>query len=160
MGSLNEFPLKIRLFLRMYPWRRIDLVPWAPLAKPVKECRIGLVSSAGFVTPEQAPFDDSIKGGDPSFREISGEIPLRTLRDTHRSQSFDHTGLQQDPNLAFPVDRLREMVEAKRIGSLNGRHLSFMGSIVAPGRFVRDTVPEMARIFVRDQVNLALFVPV
>jgi hypothetical protein len=48
----------------------------------------------------------------------------------------------------------------RRIGSLNVRHLSFMGSITAPGRFQRDVVPEAARLFEVDAVDAALLVPV
>lgn len=160
MGNFEEFSLATRAFLRMYPWRRIDPVPWTPLCKPLNECRVALVSSAGFVLPEQAPFDDSIRGGDVSFREIPAGTDVRTLRETHRSESFDHSGLHQDPNLAFPLDRLRELVERRRIGALNHRHISFMGSITAPGRLVRDSAPEMARRLVADGVEVALLVPV
>ncbi len=70
MGDLTEFSLPVRLFLKAYPWRRLDPVPWTPLRQPLSQCRLALVSSAGFVLPNQPPFDDSIKGGDPSFREI------------------------------------------------------------------------------------------
>jgi len=82
------------------------------------------------------------------------------LVDTHRSESFDHEGMHRDPNLAFPLDRLRELAEHGRIGSVNRRHLSFMGSITAPGRLVRDTAPEAARRLVADGVDAALLVPV
>ena len=64
MGDISEFSLKTRLFLKAYPWRRIDPVPWAPLGKPLSACRLALVSSAGFVLPDQEPFDESEKGGD------------------------------------------------------------------------------------------------
>ena len=160
MGDLSEFPAALRLFLRAYPWRRIDPVPWAPLPRPLADCRLALVSSAGFVAPGQAPFDETLRGGDPSFREIPADVDLATLRETHRSRSFDHRGLSRDPNLAFPLDRLRELVRAGRIGSLAPRHLSFMGSILAPGRLVRRTAPEAARGLVADGVDAALLVPV
>jgi len=67
---------------------------------------------------------------------------------------------RSDPNLAFPLDRARELVRRGRIGSVNRRHLSFMGSITAPGRLIRQSAPEAAALFVEDQVDLALFVPV
>jgi hypothetical protein len=35
-----------------------------------------------------------------------------------------------------------------------------MGSITAPGRFIRDTAPEAAQLFVEDEVDLALLIPV
>jgi hypothetical protein len=52
------------------------------------------------------------------------------------------------------------MVGRKRIGSVNHRHLSLMGSITAPGRFVEQHAPEAAESFVRDGVDVALLVPV
>ncbi|MBI2949039.1 MAG: selenoprotein B glycine/betaine/sarcosine/D-proline reductase [Verrucomicrobia bacterium] len=160
MGDLSEFSLPVQLFLRAYPWRRIDPVPWTPLGRPLNQCRLALISSAGFVLSEQPPFDDSTKGGDPSFREIPSGAEVQTLRDTHRSESFDHSGLREDPNLAFPLDRVRELATSHRLGSVNQRHLSFMGSITAPGRFVRDSVPAITRLLKEDAVDVGLLVPV
>lgn len=160
MGDLNEFSLGVRLFLQAYPWRRIDPVPWTPLRKPLAESKLALVSSAGFVSPNQLPFDESIRGGDVSFREIPSDTNVESLIETHRSESFDHTGIQQDPNLAFPIDRVRELVKAGRVGAVNRRHLSFMGSITAPGRLVRDTAPQAAAWLVEDKIDVALLVPV
>ncbi len=160
MGDLNEFSLPLRLFLKAYPWRRIEPVPWSPLRKPLADCRLALVSSAGLVLPSQPRFDESVKGGDPSFREIPGDVDVSTLLETHRSEAFDHSGMRRDANLVFPIDRLRELAAAGRIGSLNRRHLSFMGSITAPGRLVRDTAPAAANWLEADQVEAALLVPV
>jgi D-proline reductase (dithiol) PrdB len=160
VGDLSEFTLPVRLFLRAYRWRRIDPVPWAPLRRPLAASRLALVSSAGFVLPEQARFDERVRGGDPSFRILPGDVDVGTLIETHRSGSFDHAGIRRDPNLAFPLDRLRELAAEGRIGEVAPRHLSFMGSITAPGRFVRDTLPEAASGLVADGVEAALLVPV
>ncbi len=160
MGDLSEFSLPIRLFLRAYPWRRIDPAPGVPLRRPLAQCRLALVSSAGFVLPGQVPFNVSMPGGDPSFREIPSDVDVRTLIDTHRSETFDHAGLREDPNVAFPIDRVRELAEKGRIGPVNRRHLSFMGSITAPGRLMRQTAPEAARCLVADGVDVALLIPV
>src|SRR5574337_1880728 len=160
MGKLSEFTVLVRLFLKSYSWRRIDPVPRTPLNKPLSECRLALVSSAGFVLPNQTPFDESFRGGDPSFREIPNDVNVETLVDTHRSESFDHSGIRQDPNLAFPIDRVNELAKMGRIGSVNHRHISFMGSITAPGRLVQYTAPEASRLLVTDGVDVALLVPV
>lgn len=160
MGDTSEFSLAVRIFLKTYQWRRIDPVPWTPLRKPLSQCRLALVSSAGFVLPGQPPFDESFRGGDPSFREIPAGADVRTMVETHRSESFDHAGLGQDPNVAFPLDRVRELAAAGRIGSLNRRHLSCMGSITAPGRLMRHTAPPAARLLAEDGVDVALLVPV
>ena len=160
MGDTSEFSLTIRLFLKAYQWRKIDPVPWTPLKKPLSESKLALVSSAGFVLPDQPHFDESIKGGDSSFREIPSGVDVRTLLETHRSESFDHTGLQKDPNVGFPIDRVRELAASGRIGAVNHRHLSCMGSITAPGRLINNTAPPAVRLLVEDQVDVALLVPV
>lgn len=160
MATQDELTLPVRLFLKSYRWRTIDPVPWTPLRKPLAGSRLALVSSAGFVLPGQERFQANLAGGDGSYREIPADANVSTLMDAHKSKSFDHSGMDGDPNLAFPLDRARELVERGRIGSLNHRHLSFMGSITAPGRLVRDHAPEAARRLVEDGVDVALLVPV
>jgi D-proline reductase (dithiol) PrdB len=160
VGEIQEFSLPVRLFLTAYPWRRIDPVPWTPLAKPLSQSRVALVSSAGFVMPGQPPFDAGKRGGDPTFRVIPADAEPKTLSESQRSESFDHSGMRRDPNLALPLDRIREMREAGRIGEVNRRHLSFMGSLTAVGRFLSQTGPEAAGWLVEDRVDVALLVPV
>jgi D-proline reductase (dithiol) PrdB len=160
LGDLSEFPFKYRIFLKAYRWRRIDPVPWAPLKKSVAQSRLVLVSSAGIVTSEQKPFDNSIRGGDPSIREIPSDVDVSTLIETHRSDAFDHTGIRQDPNLAFPADRLGELSAAGIIGSLNHRYLSIMGSVTAPGRLIKRTIPQVVPKLVEDRIDIALLIPV
>jgi len=160
MGELSEFQTRTRLFLKAYPWRRIDPVPWTPLRRPLAESKLALVSSAGFVMPGDEPFDTSRRGGDPSFREIPADADPSSLLDSHRSQTFDHHGMQRDANLAFPLDRVRELVASGRIGALAPRHLSFMGGITAPGRLARQTAPAAVSRLLAAGTDIALLVPV
>jgi len=160
LGNLNEFSLKYQLLLKTYRWRRIDPVPWTPLKKPLAECSLMLVSSAGIAMKEQTPFDNSIRGGDPSIREIPSDVDVASLIETHRSDAFDHGGIRRDPNLAFPADRLRELAAAGVIGSLNNRYISIMGSVTAPGRLIKKTIPQVVPKLVEDQVDIALLIPV
>lgn len=160
MGDISEFNLKHRVFLQTYRWRRIDPVPWTPLKKPLSECRLAIGSSAGLVLPGQEKFDDDMKGGDYTFRTIPSDVDVSQFIDCHRSDAFDHTAMMRDPNLAFPIDRVRELAERGRIGSVAPRHLSFMGSVTAPSRMIKETIPEAAQWMVDDQVDVALFVPV
>jgi D-proline reductase (dithiol) PrdB len=160
LAELSDLSLTQRLFLKSYRWRRIDPVPAAELTRPLDQCRLAIVSTAGFVRPDQERFDSSMRGGDPSWRPIASDTPVSSLVDTHRSETFDHRAMCQDPNLAFPIDRVRELAERGRIGSVNRKHLSFMGSITAPGRLTRDTAPAAARALLEDEVDIALLVPV
>ena len=160
MAQLAELPLKYRFLMRRYRYQRIDPVPWTSLRRPLAQCRLALVSSAGFVAPDQPPFDHGIEGGDASFREIPADIDVGRLTESHRSAAFDHVGISRDPNLAFPIERARELVRRGRVGSVNRRHLSFMGSITNPVHLLRTTAPQAALLLAADAVDVALLVPV
>lgn len=160
MGRVSDLRLTDQIFVRTYRWRHIDPTPWTPLTRPLSECRLGLVSTAGLSVPGQEPFDKKMKGGDPAFRAIPADIDVQTLVENHRSKAWDHRGLEEDKNLGFPVDRVHELVETGRIGSLSSRFFSFMGSVTAPGRMVRDSVPRVADSFLEEEVDVALLVPV
>jgi D-proline reductase (dithiol) PrdB len=160
MPRLADLPLWLRTTLKLYRWRRIEPVPCAPLNKALARCRVALVSSAGLVAPGQAPFDKSVKGGDYSYRVIPGKVEVQSLIETHRSEAFDHRGVEEDRNLAFPLDRLHELAGDGVVGEVAPRHLSFMGSITAPGRLVKRTVPEVAALLIEDQVDIALLIPI
>lgn len=160
MARISDLPLWLRAVLGAYPWRRIDPVPLAPAGRPLRECRLALVTTAGLVPPGQAPFDESVRGGDFSYRVIPADADVRRLEEHHRSESFDHAGIRMDANLAFPLDRLRELARLGEIGEVAPRHLSFMGSITAPGRLTSRTAPEAAQLLVDDRVDVALLFPV
>jgi D-proline reductase (dithiol) PrdB len=160
MAQINDLPMWLRATLRMYPWRRVDPVPCAPLRKPPSSARVALVTTAGLVPKGAPPFDAAVRGGDPSYRVIGADSELARLEEHHRSSSFDHAGIEQDRNVAFPLDRLRELARAGEVGSVAPQHLSFMGSITAPGRLVRYSAPEAAALLIADQVDIALLVPV
>jgi D-proline reductase (dithiol) PrdB len=160
MPAIDELPLWLRTTLKLYPWRAIAPTPRAALSRPLEQCRVAVVTSAGIVPPGQAPFDATTRGGDWSYRVVARDLDLRTLGEFHRSRSFDHAGIAADRNLALPLDRLRELEAAGVIGDVAPRHLSFMGSITAPGRLIRDSAPEAAALLVEDAVDIALLVPV
>ncbi|MGK2859308.1 MAG: glycine/sarcosine/betaine reductase selenoprotein B family protein [Thermoanaerobaculia bacterium] len=160
MGDYSEFSLKVRAMLAIYRWRRIDPMPWAEPRLPLAQANVGLVSTAALVLPDQPHFDESVKGGDFSFREIPSSTDPQILVETHRSESFSRDGLVVDKNLVLPIDRMRELERDGVIGRFNPRCLSFMGSITAPGRLVNETAPAAAELFVRDGVDVALLVPV
>jgi D-proline reductase (dithiol) PrdB len=162
MATYDDLSLHVRLFMKGYMFSRhaIDPMPHAELRKPFDQARIALVTTAGLKTPEQADFDHSIKMGDASFREIPNTVDVRTLIESHRSYAFDHAGIEADANLAFPLDRFRELEARGVTGELNHRHFSFMGSIVGPRRLVEETAPQVARSLRKDNVDAVFLTPV
>ncbi len=155
-----DLPLRYKFLLRTYRWRRAEGVPAARLTRPVAEARVALVTSAGFVAAGDALFDLDIKEGDCSFRTIDSDAALDTLTMHHRSDAYDPAPIALDPNVAFPLDRLRQLAEAGVIGTVAPRHLSFMGSITTPDRLSTEFAPAAAEVLSGDAVDIALLVPV
>jgi D-proline reductase (dithiol) PrdB len=156
----DALPLRYRVLLRTYPWRRPAPAAAARLRVPRREARVALVTTAGLVVPGDTPFDAAARGGDSSYRVLPGEVEVATLEEHHRSDAFDRGPLTVDRNVAFPLDALRALAADGAIGEAAPRHLSFMGSITAPGRLIRERAPEAARLLVEDGVDAALLVPV
>src|ERR1700680_3249280 len=144
MARLSDLKLAYRIFMQAYPYRQFAWRPGAHLKKPLSQSRIALITSAGYFTPEQQPFDESILGGDWSFREIPSTTLVQTLRIGQTSDAFDHSGIEADRSLAFPLARLQELVAAGVAGQAAPRHFSIMGSVSAPGRLVSRSAPEIA----------------
>ena len=160
MADVSKLPMSTRAFMKLYRWRQLKDVACTPLRKPLSESRVALVTSGGLVVPGQVPFDMDFRGGDPSYRVIPADVDVQSLEEYHRSEAFDHSGIEADKNMAMPLDRLHELVAERVIGEVAPRHLSFMGSVTAPGRLTRDTAPKAAHLLVEDEVDVALLVPV
>jgi D-proline reductase (dithiol) PrdB len=159
VASLSDLALGDRLFMAAYRYRTVDPIPFARPRRPLAAARVALVTTGGLYAPGQDPFDVGRKGGDVSFRVIPRDTDVATLGIAHKSDAFDQAGLRADRNLGFPLERLREMEAAGAIGSLAPRALSFMGSISAPGRLVKETAPEAASLLEADGADVALLVP-
>lgn len=95
---------------------------------------------------------------DTSLREIPRDVATADLRATHFA--YDLTDARADPNVVFPIDRLRELVRERRIGSLADRALTFMGGIYSSRRVVDELAPAILERLRADEVDVALFVPV
>lgn len=167
MARLDDLELRERLFLKGYPFKRYApragdpaSTAMTPLKKPLAECKVALVTTAGLSLPEQPPFDHTIRMGDPSFREFPATISPRRLEMHQRSWAFDKTGILRDRNLALPLDRLRELEAEGEIGKVAPHHYSFMGSIAGPRKLISQYVPEVARQLRADGVDVVLLTPV
>jgi D-proline reductase (dithiol) PrdB len=160
MARLEELKPSHRLFMKAYRYRSVDWSPGAKLVKPLSEAKLALISTAGLHLRDQPAFDLTIKLGDASFREVPNNVDVQELRIAHRSSAFDQAGALKDRNLVFPLDRFRELVARHEVGSLNHRHFSFMGSIIAPGRLVSESAPQVAAQLQDDEVDAVFLVPV
>lgn len=122
---------------------------------PLAERRVAIVTTAGLHRREDRNFDLS----DLSYRVIPGDVDLADLVMSQASVNFDRTGFQQDVNVVFPLDRLREMRAAGEIGSIASFHYAFNGAGQLAPAF-EATGREVGRMLKEDGVNAALLVPV
>ena len=160
MAKITDLKFAYQVFMKAYPYRKIDWRPGARLAKPLSEARVAVVTTAAFFRPDQTPFDTTIRGGDYSYRVIPADTDFGRLEIAHRSDAFDIRGITSDKNLALPLDRLKSLAEQGVIGAVAPRHFSFMGSIAAPGRLIAQTAPEVAEILLKDVADAVLLTPV
>jgi len=159
--KLSNLSFRDKAALSIYPWKNCqpDKITAAKIS--LSESKVAIVSSAGlYIKGEQNNFDSTIKGGDYSYRKIPVDVKMEQLTDGHRSKSFDHSGLRSNPATGMPIPQLRSLVEEGVIGSLNHRHFSIMGSILAPGRLIKQTIPEIVKHLMSDKVDVVLFLPV
>lgn len=139
-------------------------IPWAPVSKPLSECRVALLSTAGLSMKDDAPFDMEFERqnptkGDPSWRRIRADATSATIDANHLHIDTGYIG--RDMNVALPVDRLRELVAAGRVGAIADTHYSTMGYQGNDTTILeRESAPQIAEAMKAEQVDLALLAPV
>ena len=154
MVRLDQMPEGQRKHLKELPCPTFETHPWVE-GPPLSERRVAIVSTAGLHRREDRPFTS--EPGD-YYRVIPGEIKASELFMSHMSTNFDHTGFQQDWNVLFPIDRLREFAKEGIIGSVADFHYSFMGAL-DPMQMEKDA-RDLASILKGDHVDALLLVPV
>ena len=155
----KRLPWLSALWARRHRFVESTSVPWARLARPVRQARIALVTTAGVHVRSDPPFDMDDAEGDPSFREIPSDVDTARLMITHKY--YDHAAADRDINVVLPLDRLRELREEGRIGAVAPRAYSFMGHI--DGRHLRtlieETAPAVARRLRKDDADAVVMTP-
>ena len=78
---------------------------------------------------------------------------------SHISVNFDRSAFGQDPNIVFPIDRLREFASSGEIGGVARWHYSFMGAMPDPSQCEK-AGEEIGRLMAQDGVDVAFLVPI
>ena len=103
-----------------YAWAEFDEVPFTPLAKPVQDSKLALITTAA---PFKQEFGDQGPGAAYNasakfFQVYTSPIdPIPNLRISHLGYDRKHSGAE-DPNCWLPIPRLTEAVAANKLGSL------------------------------------------
>ena len=154
MARLEQLPEPQRSHIAKTKLPSFDTHPWVS-GPPLTQRRVAIISTAGLHRRDDRPF--SFEPGD-HYRIIPGDIAANDLLMSHVSTNFDRSGFQQDWIIAFPLDRLRELVDEGIIGSLADFHYSFMGAVDPSD--MEPSARKMAAFLKKDRVNAVLLVPV
>lgn len=136
---------------------RNEELAWTPLEKPLSECTVTLVTTAGVHLRSQTPFDVMKEDGDWSLREIPSDTPPDALMITHTH--YNHLDADKDINVMFPIERLHELHEAGVIAGVAETFFGMMGWVPDARPTIRDTVPAIAAQAKADGVDIALLTP-
>ncbi|MGI9612409.1 MAG: glycine/sarcosine/betaine reductase selenoprotein B family protein [Acidimicrobiales bacterium] len=121
----------------------------------LSESTVAIVTTSGIHRRQDPPF----RPGLGEYRIIPADVDTTELTMSHISVNFDRTAFQQDPNVWFPLDRLRELEADGEIGGVSRWHYAFMGGIPTP-MLMEETGQEVGRFLHDDGVDVALLVPV
>ena len=138
------------------------VVPFVPLAKPLRESTIALVSTAGIARRDDRPFDQEGERrdpwwGDPTFRVIPLGTEEADVRIFHLH--IDPRFGEADLDVLLPMRRLSELARDGVIGQPAPRHYSTMGYILDSRVLVQETAPAIVDAMRADGVDAAVLVP-
>jgi D-proline reductase (dithiol) PrdB len=118
------------------------------------ERRVAIVTSAALHPRGEAPFP----AGSAEFRPLPVRLAMRDIVMSHVSINFDRAGWSRDGNVAYPIDRLRELADEGVIGAVAETHYSVMGS--TDPRTMVATADAMAQAMRAEGVDAVLLCPV
>ncbi|MBN2714542.1 MAG: hypothetical protein JXX14_01730 [Deltaproteobacteria bacterium] len=146
--------------------------PFMPLKKPVSQLRLALISSSGHFVEGDDPKPFGVENmsqeeaenritdflrAEPQLSEIPIETPEDKLRVRHGG--YDVRGVRVDPNVNFPVTRLRELQADGKVGEFFPIAYSFVGAC-SQIRLQKHTAPRWVSMFQTNKIDAVLLVPV
>jgi D-proline reductase (dithiol) PrdB len=140
-----------------YAWTLNHDAPLTPLAKPLAQCRVSMLTSGG-VSHCAAPAWNPDARNDFRLDEIASDAAGADFQ-VHDSY-YDVRSAREDVNCVFPIERLRELAREGVIRDVAPHHYSgFMGRIYKRSHTTEVAAPALAEALAREGVDLFLLVP-
>jgi D-proline reductase (dithiol) PrdB len=137
-------------YTKPYAWAHFQAVPFTPLSKPISECRVALVTTAG-----RQEVDGSSHGQNLEFFYAMATSPVpKNLYTTHLfwDKQATHT---DDLDSFLPLNRLNEFSAKGCIGSVSPRFYGVLTDY-SQGRTVNLAAPQILEWCRQDQVDALL----
>jgi len=163
IDSYRFLDFATRQLMKAWAAREVPgVIPFTPLAMPLRECTVALVSTAGVARNDDRPFDQEGERrdpwwGDPSFRAI----PLGTTEKDVRLYHLhvDPRFGEADLDVVLPMRRLAELAGERFVGRPAPTHYSTMGYILDPKDLLETTAPAIAARMRAERVDAAVLLP-
>jgi len=98
-------------------------VPFTPFERELSKSTIAIVTAGGVHLKDQVPFNIGDELGDLGYREIPPDVDSRDLMVSHHH--YDHRDADEDINVVFPIDVLRDLQAEGFIGELAKKHIGY-----------------------------------
>lgn len=144
---------QIRAAVGGVPVPHLDTAMTAPAQ--LADARVAVVTTAGLRPAGDVRLWNATDGSYTVLPRDARDVQL-----SHFSPNFDRAGIAADLNVVYPLDRLDELERNGEIGSINDRHLSFMGAQTDLSTIIHDTGPAAAQLLIDDGVDIVLLTPV
>ncbi len=137
-------------------------IPWTPLAKPLSQTTLALVTSAGISLKTDPPFDmerEKKKAiwGDRSYRAIPRGT---TEKDIEVNHLHIHTNyIKRDINVILPLARMAEFERERIIGRLAPTSYSFYGFQWQNTDFLKEAIEPISRKMTLEGAEAVLMTP-
>jgi D-proline reductase (dithiol) PrdB len=137
-------------------------IPWTPMAKPLSQTTIALVTSAGISLKSDPPFDMEREKkeplwGDRSFRIIPRGNTEKNIEVNHLH--INTTYIKQDINVILPLTRMAEFEKEGIIGRLAPRAYSFYGFQWQSTQFLSEAFEPISEMMKLEGVEAIFLTP-
>ena len=137
-------------------------IPWTPLAKPLNQTTLSVITSAGISLKSDRPFDMEREKreslwGDRSFRVIPRQTTEREVDANHLHINTRY--IKEDINVMLPLARMAELEAEGIIGRLAPHAYSFYGFQWKNTDFLKEAIEPIARKMKAEGVEAVLLTP-
>jgi D-proline reductase (dithiol) PrdB len=140
-----------------YQWTVNDDAPLTPLAKPLGECRVAMLTSGGVSRKDMHPFNPQARNDlrlDAVAHDTAADFFV--IGDDY----YNHDDADRDINCIFPIERLRELAAERVISAVAPHHYSgFMGRTYTRSAVINEAAPALARRLRDESVDAFVLVP-
>lgn len=142
--------------------------PWTEFKKSLKESRLSLISAGGVFCTDNDPIEPKGMTQEDAINKISeflkspptlAEIPnnISTKKLSIRHPGYDIRAAEQDPNVVFPYEILKNLHKENVFGSYTDNFYSFVGAS-QQSAIIKTHAPKWAEMLKSHNVDAVLLV--